>query len=772
MSAAALITARTAAQLAGLPGMPGTKSAVIRKAASEGWPFTEAPGVGGTRRLYLVASLPARTRAALVWDGQPAVESASPATPATGHGRTEGARLALKSGLDERAAAARRETSLRQSNSLGSAGQRRMDAKLAVVQAFEIWAAGIALPLGQARIGFALAYNTLHSVIYVPAGVRAALPSVSDRSLERWQGAIRVRGITALAGAYGNRSGASKIDSQPELRDFIIAMLVQFPHARSTHVMQGLLARHSATASIPSIRSLERWIDSWRTANAGTLLAIANPDAWKNKQMVAFGSQSEGIERLNQRWELDSSPADIMCSDGRYSLIGVIDVHARRPMLLVSKTSKAVSVAALVRAALLDWGVPEIAKTDNGADYVGHHITRVFAALDVDHALCPPFQPWHKPHIERFFGTFTRDLAELCAGYIGHNVAERSELEARRSFADRLMTRGAVVEMTMTGEQLQEFCDRWVRDVCMHNAHDGLAGKTPFEVVAQWTGEVRRIADERALDVLLAEAPENNGRRTVQKKGIRLDDAWFIAPELEAWVGRQVQVRFDAIAHDLGTLFVFGGDSLEFICCAECPERTGMDRRDVAAKARERQKVRVQDERRALKAAARREGTDTIVEEILRDRAARAGKLATLPRRSGDVAHTSAGLNAAAAAAAVATAPQRTTAELAHLVDVQQARARIQAEQVPAGQANDISRARAAGGTIPAPTFETVAERMHWLIGQSGYRALSAEEQDSLAAFKRAQPASYRRMAELVAHQTESAKKNDPAGVEGRTGSL
>lgn len=46
----------SAAELAALklPGLPGTKARIIERAASEGWGFTEAKGVGGTRRIYTV----------------------------------------------------------------------------------------------------------------------------------------------------------------------------------------------------------------------------------------------------------------------------------------------------------------------------------------------------------------------------------------------------------------------------------------------------------------------------------------------------------------------------------------------------------------------------------------------------------------------------------------------------------------------------------------------------------------------------------------------
>lgn len=745
--------------LAGLEGMPGTARSVRRKADAEGWAFVDETARGGQRRLYDPAALPAVTRAALKWANPGAVVSGP--SPAAQAGQAAGAQLALQAELDRQAASGRRLEGLKRSQALPATAQRRLDAKLELVRAFELWAATNAdVPKAVARIAFADLYNRGSAECGVQAWAREAVPGVSAASLQRWQGTIKGEGIAALAGRYGNRRGAGKVDTQPQLRELVVGMLVKFPHARATHVMQGLRARLADSGvDLPSVRSLERWIDGWRSANKQTLTALANPDAWKNQFMVAFGSQSEGIKRLNQRWELDSTPGDVMLLDGRHTLIGGIDVYSRRPKLYVTKTSKATAVATLVRHMLLDYGVPEVAKTDNGSDYTSQHVTRVFRSLDIHHELCPPFQPWHKPHIERFFGTFSRDLVELLAGFIGHNVAERSAIEARKSFAERLMQRDQVVEVRMTAEEFQDFCDRWVDDVYMHRPHEGLAGRTPFELVAGWAEPVRTITDERALDVLLAEAAgSKGGMLAVQKKGLKTDNGWFIAPELEAYVGQRVRALTDPL--DLGRLFVFGGDDLHFLCIAECPERTGMSRQEVAAKARELQKKRVQEERRALRAASKRAGTDEIVQDILRERAAAAGKLRQLPRPT--VGHTSEGLAAAAEAAAERDTPRRTTAELADITALQEARRRIAAEEVIAGADNELARRR--GLEVP-PTFNSVPERMHWLLRQSRFRALTTEEQDSLAQFKRAQPASYRRLDQLVSEQVAQRKNEDPAAT-------
>jgi len=641
----------TISRLVGLPGLPGTVQGVLDRAKREAWPHRQRVGRGGGRE-YAASALPPETRAALA-----ASFAAALTTDAARSGRHEARKLKLTAALTGEATLNRRLSGLKNSLHRPVNDQRRIDARLAIVSAFEQFHRAAGLALRVSRPDFARRYNAAE--IAVEPWVRELVPVVSDASLWRWQRGIKQHGISHLAGAYGNRRGDALIDRNPDLQEFVISMLVEFPHTTCANILKGVAARFKDTAP-PSARALQNWIGKWKRANAQTFTALTNPDAWKGKHMVAFGSQSADVARLNQRWELDSTPGDIMLTDGRHTVIGVIDVYSRRARLLVAKTSKATAIATLLRHALLDWGVPDVAKTDNGADYTSHLVRRVFASLDIHHELCPPFQPWHKPHIERFFGSFSHGLLELLPDFIGHNVAERKDIEARKSFADRLMRRGQVLEVTMTAAEFQSFCDKWCEDLYYHQQHKGLDGKSPFEIVAANRDAIRAITDPRALDILLAEAPGNNGRRTVQKKGIELDRAWFIAPELGAHVGEDVFVRHDPL--DLGRIYVFDAEE-GFVCVAECPERTGMDRRVVAARAREIQKANVQDEKARLRATAKRVNTDDVVNEILTDRAQRAGKLAHLPAARTE--HVTGGLieSARAAHARRASEPAPLSAE-------------------------------------------------------------------------------------------------------------
>lgn len=743
--------------LVGLPGLPKSYSGTLRWLRDHEVTHREVPGRGGpkgVRREYRIAELPAEARAAIGARTLNGPRLAPVDAEAAKHGAVQGAKVELQADLAARAIDAVRVESLKASAALRGRPQQRLDAKLEVLRAREMFQRSSALSVKASEFHFAAKYNS--GEIQVAEWIRAQVPTVSQSTLQNWRRVVRFHGITALAGNYGNRKGDGKIDRQPKLRDFVIGMLVRTPHARATHVERAISAvLNDGSIDKPTLRSIERWVAAWRVENAQTLTALANPDKWKSKYMTAFGSMSEGVLRLNQRWELDSTPGDVMLVDGRHTLLGLVDVYSRRGKLLVSKTSKATAVAALTRAGLLDFGVPEEMKTDNGADYTSKHVTRVVSALGINQILCPPFQPWHKPHVERFFGTFTRDLVELLDNFIGHSVAERQAIRDRTSFADRLMKRGEAVEITMTAADFQKFCAQWVDNIYAHRPHDGVDGKTPFEVAAAWRHPVTRIQDERALDVLLGEGEY----RVVQKRGIEIDGAWFIAPELEAYVGQRV--LFLQLP-DLGRVVVQGGPDLQHICIAECPERTGIDRREVAIRTKAIQQARVQDERRRLRGIAAQVKTEDVVDTMLRERAAAAGKLRVLPQPA--AAHDSPALAAAADAVAELNRPARDTSELMSIEDARRAREAIERAAIGAGSDNELARRRDGA----QPIFENRHERVTWLLRQAHFRALTTEEQEYLALYKREQPASYRGLASMVDEQLANRKAD--SGQE--TGSL
>ena len=520
-------------ELAGKSGMPKTVQGVKRKSIRENWHSRKRSGRGGGKE-YHISSLPESTRIELA-----RVEASTTVTESTKAGNTAAKELKKKAQTKNQA----RQTGSKDFSSLNETGKKRVDAKLAILNAYKTFLKASRLNVCHAMEMFVTQYN--QGEIEMESWIREAKGKISVASLRAWNKKVQTKGITALGGNYKAWQGSSKIDRQPDLKQFVIAMLTEYPHASTSILLQAIRARFGKTDhDLPSSRSLGRYITKWKQENAEIFTAIINPDKWKNEYMLAFGSASERVARLNQLWEFDSTKADVMLTDGRYSILGVIDVFSRRGKLLVSKTSKATAVASLTRRSILNWGVPEEALTDNGKDYTSKHMKRVFGSLDIVQTLCPPFCSWKKPHIERFFETFSHSIVELLPGYIGHNVADRKDIEARKSFAQRLMTKGELVDVQLNSLKLQEICDRWVENCYHHERHNAL-GKSPFEMVAEWTEPIRMIKEEQVLDVLLAEVPGQDGWRTVNKKGIKVDSFQFIHPELGYYSGERVKVFYD-----------------------------------------------------------------------------------------------------------------------------------------------------------------------------------------------------------------------------------
>lgn len=604
-----------------------SKRSAERRAAREGWMFTEEQVRGGIRRLYPVDSLPASVREAVVL--RPS-------------GATVGQRMAAQASIQRVTKHAQQENGLINYLKLNEGARTKASARATVLYALQEWAKSKKIKIGRAAINeFCELFNA--KKINTEDWARDIVGTVSWRTVYRWQQKLVSEGLAGLAPDYKGQAGKSLIDQQPELRDWIVSLLSHNPHATSAHLVSACNARFgNSKIEIPSKRRIEVWVNGWKRDNAEVFTAVTNPDAWKNSYMTAFGSASADVCRLNQRWELDSTPADLMLLDGRYHIIGAMDVYSRRPRLLVSKTSKSTAVGQLLRRCLLDWGVPEQIKTDNGSDYISRYIRQFITSLDIEQSLCDPFSGWQKPHIERFFRTFSHDLVELLPGYIGHNVTDRQAIEARHSFSDRLFKKDQIIDVSMSAADLQKFCDEWVNNIYMHREHrgDSMRGESPFERIARWKSPVRRIANERALDVLLAEAPDT-GVRTVTKSGLRIDRITYIAAELSVYVGTEVRVAY---TEDLGRVMVFNDDG--FLCIAEAPEYTGINRQEVAAHAREKQKDRVQEARRELKGLVRKLNTKEAADEIMR---ASQQNVTALPHRGED--YNTGGLQHAARAA-------------------------------------------------------------------------------------------------------------------------
>lgn len=441
-----------------------------------------------------------------------------------------------------------------------------------------------------AMFGFAEALNA--GAVDVPPEVLAELPArngrrVSEGTIRTWHAAYTKGGIWALTDRYGNREGEGKIETNKDLLQLLLGALQKWPNVTPRKFKDWLQAEHSAL-NVVSYGTIRRFFNKFKADNPQLWTYLCNPDRWKNIFLVAAGKSDEDIIRLNQRWELDSTPGDWLLKDGRHTVLGCIDVYSRRLKFYVSKTSTAMAVKQLLRRALLDWGVPESVRTDNGKDYVSQELDSLLHDLNVQHQVCLPFASEQKPFIERAFRTMSHGVFELLPGFIGHSVADRKEIESRQSFAARVMKEGEVIEAELTAGELQTLLDDWAEHLYAEAQHSGLKGQTPREVARNWREPVDRIENERALDQLLAEIGDT---RTVSKKGIKFDGRLFVDEEgaFFQYIGREVLIRLDE--QDMGRIAVYAiGKTQEFLFWAIDIDTLGISRAEYATAARAKQR--------------------------------------------------------------------------------------------------------------------------------------------------------------------------------------
>lgn len=606
-----------APDLAGLPGMPSTPRSVLRRAVAERWQSRPRAGRGRSGQEYLASSLPPETQQAL----------ASRAT-ALGASMARPVQAAIDAGAQARRdaqvqacadAMARYGVSLASQGGLDPIRNPRLD----LFQRFEAYHHHRGGAVWSAINEFCALW--VAGEIDAHPGTLAAYPKLPAKTLDKWYRSWRTVGVEAL---LERKPRADKGQSQL-LRDeatygAFVAALAEM-HRPTARQVARVLTQQLGAERTPSSTTINRWLRDFTAKNQVALLKFKNPDGWRNKFMPAFGSRSEHITMPNEEWQLDSTIADgqqrvelaFNLTDGqtgeirRHALIAAIDVFTRRAQVLVSRTSSANAVKAVTRNSILAFGLPQRVKTDNGKDYTATDYDFALQALSVKHILCTPFSPDQKPFVERFLGTLSHDLLPMLAGFVGHDVQMRKEIESQKSFAQRFGDKG--IDLHMTPEQLQGVINTWVDEY--HDRVHSELGCSPNQMAERHMRQITQV-DARALDLFMMPVA-GNGLRMVTKRGITLGNAWFAAPELAGVMGQQVYCRQDEA--DLGALHVFGLDGA-YVCRALDHTMLGINRAELAARTRAIESQTIKPMVDALRAAKKKGLTRQAVNSIYAER--------------------------------------------------------------------------------------------------------------------------------------------------------
>jgi len=489
--------------------------------------------------------------------------------------------------------------SLKEFESMPESARQTARARMRVVQASREYIRANKTGVEAGRNQFSELYR-LKSAPGVPADAYEWVRKCSRSTLDNWETALRTGGLPALAPRNYKCGRHRKLT--PDMKVRFISEISAIPHTRGTDLFR-LLKRHYPKDMWPHRATVFNWFKLWKKENAELYEMLKNPGSWKSRYQPSMGTLARA-PHAGHTWEMDSTPADVMTADGkRCVIVAAIDVYSRRVIVVVSHTSTSDAVAACIRKAILAWGVPSVIMKDNGADYSSLHIEAACTSLDIETPQIKPYTPEGKGHIERFFGTLTRELEERLPYFTGHNVQERAGLREQQTWAKRVLSlpkNDEAVGVPLSMGELQHFIDAWANDIYEQRIHSGferdhgqkLKGLTPRQAFDRSPIKPPTIFDVRTLDILLS----NLGKRKVAKDGIRYLGERYVAPELVDWIGYEVVVKIDP--ENAGALYVFHKN--DFVGIARNEALTGQTLTDYMEAKNSKQK-RIKGTVRALK---------------------------------------------------------------------------------------------------------------------------------------------------------------------------
>lgn len=639
-----------------LPGLPATRQGVAAKADREGW--------AGRRGM-------ARSRQGRGGGMEFSIEILPP-----------GAQAEL---VKRKGALSEAQQPVASMDGLPADQQARRDARLWVLSSVEQFARENGLKAYPADLMFAAAFNTRN--LDIPEWVLSIIAQTSRERIRTWRKLRDTHGADALGADDRGRTRLLDTALDGKLRSSCLAVMAAKPFVQAKHVRAYILETFGADLDrAPSIRDVQRAMARWEREFRNELLRLRDPDGYRSKvEFTAVGSTT--ADHLNELWQIDASPADVMLKGGkRHSIYLNIDIYSRRVIILVTPTPRAAAVGALTRKSLIKWGKPGTIKTDNGSDFKARATERLFTALGINIEVSPVYDPKTKGNVERVIGTFQRDLA-TCPGFIGHSVADRKVLENRKAFNQRLGADAeALFDVEMDLPEFQAWCDDWAEMIYGHAAHSSLRGKSPFQKAAEYRGTIQHVEDVRALDILLAPAASGDGIRTVTKQGVRIDGHHYYTAA--AMPGTRVLVRMDPA--DMGRALLFAEDGEAWLGEAICPKLAGLDPVETIQKVKAAQKEHEKERLRDIRKEMRQIGPHTVSDALMNQARKKAESVVSFPPKSEP--YSTPALRAAAEA--ICANPDAPSAKVHDRAELDRKRAALIAPMKPAPKSTETPKQR------------------------------------------------------------------------------
>lgn len=429
----------------------------------------------------------------------------------------------------------------------------------------------------------------------VPLMQLANLHGCSERTLRRWVTQFRQDGLAGLERKVrSDRGQRRKIAA--ELVDMIRACILQKPPLPIAVIHRRMVAYAQAQQlPLPSyavVHDIVRTIDP-------ALVTLAQQGS------RVYGQHYDLIYRReasapNELWQADHTLLDMVLLNEKLEpqrpwLTTILDDYSRAlcGYYLSFEAPNAVNTSLALRQAIWRkahprWpicGIPQILYVDNGRDFTSEHLEQACIHLKIRLVHSAPGKPRGRGKIERLFLTLNQRLLIELPGYLQAGQPHSSPSLNLTTFTTHFET--------------------FIHDTYHQYPHSA-TGQLPL-VRWQDNGFLPNLPETREdLDLLLLCASKT---RKVQRDGIRFQALRYLEPTLAAFIGEQVDIRYDP--RDLTEIFVYHQG--HFVCRALAQNIAGqtLSLRDIR-QARDRRRAAL---RRELTQLQRQSEVDASDEE-------------------------------------------------------------------------------------------------------------------------------------------------------------
>ena len=422
----------------------------------------------------------------------------------------------------------------------------------------------------------------------------AILPQLSKQTMYRWENLLLKGGIVALAPAYGNRQGITKLPEQ--YHDLVLKAYLD-QNQRSARSIHGHIIHQVALselgADIDFIKLSERKRELSKVLTEYVVRNFIKNQTTKGMRSLARGQKAEQDRILphitrdrsnlvsNQIWVSDGHDTNtfVIGEDGksvRPVIVAWMDEKSRMIMgWSIDITENTDLIIDSLCNAVEKHGIPQTVYIDNGKAYINKRTTsedqekyimeKRFTTYEMLGCSVHRARPYNarEKSIERKWARLDSDLSKWLKGYAGKDILskpKKTELEIKHN---RLITL----------EEYKYFLEQWfIKDSTDAHTGEGMDGLSPYEVwIASLSSDIVYPDPEMLAQIRLVYM---NDLRSITSGGkIRARNRVYIAPKLIAHIGEKVSVGLDPSNLDRAYIFLKG----TLLCIAENEIRADYD---------------------------------------------------------------------------------------------------------------------------------------------------------------------------------------------------